>query len=240
MPPRPARAIPGPVVFDLDGTLVDSAPDLATALNRVLAENDLPGMAEAAVRPMIGEGAARLIERGFEAAGRPLAGGLTDELRRDFLDHYADCLTDRTLPFPGVVQALEQLAAEGLRMAVCTNKPAAMSETILERLGLARYFDALLGGDSLPVRKPDPAPLLAAIAGTGAGAARAVLIGDSDTDVATARAAGVGVVAVSFGYTRVPARDLGADAVIDHFDELIPALAGLSRRRAAAAADRGS
>jgi phosphoglycolate phosphatase len=154
------------------------------------------------------------------------------ELRQAFLDHYEDCLTDSTRPFPGAVEALEFLAGEGLRMAVCTNKPAAMSEVILERLGLDRFFDALLGGDSLSVTKPDPAPLYAAIKGAGGqvasgGTNRAVMIGDSHTDVATARAAGTPVIVVSFGYTRIAPHDLGADAVIDHFDELVAALAAL-------------
>lgn len=222
----------GPIIFDLDGTLVDSAPDLTEALNRVLADQDLPSVELAAVRHMIGDGAVKLIERGFTAAGRAFDGNLPQDLRQAFLDHYDDCLTDQTRPFPGVFEALEYLAGEGLRMAVCTNKPAAMSEVILGRLGLARFFDALLGGDSLAVTKPDPAPLYAAIEGAGGkvtpGEANgAVMIGDSHTDVATARAAGTPVIVVSFGYTRIAPRDLGADAVIDHFDELVAALAAL-------------
>lgn len=222
----------GPIIFDLDGTLVDSAPDLTEALNRVLAEQGLPPVELAAVRHMIGDGAVKLIERGFTAAGRAFDGNLPQDLRQSFLDHYEDCLTDSTRPFPGAMEALDYLAGEGVRMAVCTNKPAAMSEVILDRLGLNRFFDTLLGGDSLAVTKPDPAPLYAAIEGAGGtvtpGKANgAVMIGDSHTDVATARAAGTPVVVVSFGYTRIAPRDLGADAVIDHYDELITALGAL-------------
>jgi len=222
----------GPIIFDLDGTLVDSAPDLTEALNRVLADQGLPSVELAAVRHMIGDGAVKLIERGFAAAGLAFDGNLPQDLRQSFLDHYEDCMTDKTRPFPGVIEALEHLAGEGLRMAVCTNKPAAMSEVILDRLGLDRFFDALLGGDSLAVTKPDPAPLYAAIKGAGGEvvsgeASGAVMIGDSHTDVATARAAGTPVVVVSFGYTRIAPRDLGADAVIDHYDELIPTLGAL-------------
>ncbi len=222
----------GPIIFDLDGTLVDSAPDLTEALNRVLSDQGLPSVELAAVRHMIGDGAVKLIERGFTAAGRAFDGNLPQDLRQAFLDHYEDCLTDKTRPFPGAVKALEFLAGEGIRMGVCTNKPAAMSEVILERLGLARFFDTLLGGDSLAVTKPDPTPLYAAIEGAGGSAAPgnpngAVMVGDSHTDVATARAAGTPVVVVSFGYTRIAPRDLGADAVIDHYDELVPALSTL-------------
>ena len=219
--------LPGPIVFDLDGTLIDSAADLTEALNRVLADQGLPAVAEASVRHMVGDGAVKLIERGFAAAGRPFDDGLPARLRQAFLDHYGACLIQRTRAQPGAAEALAALSAAGRRMAVCTNKPAAMSETILAHLGLAGYFEAVLGGDSLQVRKPDPAPLFAAIERSGGAAPRAVMVGDSHTDVATARAAAVPVVVVSFGYTRTPARALGADAVIDHFDELLPALAAL-------------
>lgn len=218
----------GPVIFDLDGTLIDSAPDLTEALNRLLREEGLPPVPVQSVRHMVGDGAAKMIERGLTAAGRTLDGPLPDLLRESFLAHYEDCLTGTTRPFPGVVRTLERFAAVGRRMAVCTNKPEAMSFAILEQLGLARFFDIVLGGDSLTVRKPDPAPLIAAIEGAGGTPPTAVMVGDSRTDVATARAAGVPVIAVSFGYTSIAPRELGADAVIDHFDELIPALAAMA------------
>ena len=216
------------VVFDLDGTLIDSAPDLAEALNRVLAENGLPPATEASVRHMVGEGAGPMLARGFSAAGRPVGDPPPESLRRRFLAHYADCLADSTRPWPGVERALEALAAAGRRLAVCTNKPEAMSRDVLEKLGLARFFPVVLGGDSLAVRKPDPGHLVETIRRAGGAPGAAAMVGDSMADVAAARGAGVPVVAVTFGYTRTPPRDLGADALIDGFDELIPALARLA------------
>lgn len=217
----------GPVVFDLDGTLIDSARDLTQALNRVLGEHGVPPVDAVAVRHLVGDGSLTLIERCFAAAGRRIDPVRPEALRQSFLAHYAACLTDHTVANVGVAPVLARLRAAGRRLAVCTNKPAAMSEVILARLGLAPYFDAVLGGDSLAVAKPHPEPLLAAIERAGGGAG-AVMVGDSRTDVATARAAGVAVVVVSFGYTPIAPHELGADAVIDHFDELVPALAALA------------
>lgn len=219
---------PTTVVFDLDGTLIDSAPDLAGALNAVLGEQGLPPLALDSVRAMVGEGAVKMIERGLAAAGMTMDDGLSDTLRESFLDHYRNCMTQRTRPFPGVVEALEALRDAGTALAVCTNKRMDLTGPILEGLDLARFFGAVIGGDSLAVAKPDPAPLRAAIEGAGGSRGGAVMVGDSDIDVATARAVGVPVIAVSFGYTRVPPRELGADAVIDHFDELAGALAHIN------------
>ena len=212
------------IVFDLDGTLVDSAPDLAEALNRLLGENGLPEVTPDSVRSMVGEGAARMIARSFAAAGRAMGDEPPDGLRRRFLAHYADCLADSTRPFPGAVAALETLAAAGRRLAVCTNKSEATSRTLLDRLGLSRFFGAVVGGDSLAVHKPDPRHLTAAILRAGGTPERAAMVGDSIVDVEAARAAAVPVVAVSFGYTRIPPAQLGADALIGSFDELVPAL----------------
>ncbi|HJM61642.1 MAG TPA: phosphoglycolate phosphatase [Alphaproteobacteria bacterium] len=215
------------IVFDLDGTLIDSAPDLTEALNRVLHEQDLPPVTTAAVRHMVGDGAVKMIERGFAAAGRPWDDGLSLTLRNSFFAHYEDCMTDNTVTFDGVTKALEALSNAGFRLAICTNKPVAMSEVILARLGLNRFFASVLGGDSLAVRKPDPAHLLEAIGRAGGNRDAAVMVGDSTTDVRAARNARVPVVAVSFGYTRIAPAELGADALIDHFDELLPALSGM-------------
>ena len=213
------------IVFDLDGTLVDSAPDLAEALNRVLADHGLPSVTAASVRHMVGEGAMKMIERGFAAAGRPMDRAPVAGLRDRFLAHYGDCLADSTRPFPGVVEALETLAAAGRRLAVCTNKSAAMSRRLLESLDLARFFPVIVGGDSLPVHKPDPAHLTATILRAGGSPDDAAMVGDSVADVGAARAAGVPVVVVTYGYSRIAPEELDADARIDHFDGLIPALA---------------
>ncbi|MDP6954257.1 MAG: phosphoglycolate phosphatase [Alphaproteobacteria bacterium] len=221
---------PATIVFDLDGTLIDSAPDLTEALNRVLDEQDLPPVTTAAVRHMVGDGAVKMIERGFAAAGRPWDDGLPLALRDSFLAHYEDCMTDNTVAFDGVRGALEALRGAGQTLAICTNKPEAMSETILSRLGLDHFFTSVLGGDSLAVRKPDPQHLLETISRAGGSREAAVMVGDSATDVGAARNAGVPVVAVSFGYTRIAPAELGADALIEHFDELLPALATVSLR----------
>ena len=226
------------VVFDLDGTLVDSAPDLTEALNRTLADHGLPAATPKSVRSMVGEGAVRMIERGFAAAGRPLDDDtLRDRLRCRFLDHYGDCLADSTRPFPGVVATLEALAGAGRRLAVCTNKPEAMSRTLLDRLDLTRFFPIVLGGDSLPVRKPDPRHLTETIRLAGGAASGAAMVGDSFVDVDAARAAGIPVGVVTFGYSRIAVEELDADARIDHVDGLIPALAQIARSAVPRTAD---
>ncbi len=221
------------IVFDLDGTLIDSAPDLAEALNRVLADNGLAATEPAAVRHMVGEGAAKMIERGFAAAGRAFDGPPPESLRLAFLAHYEDCLVERTRPFPGVADTLASLAARQCRLAICSNKPEAMSRTVLKELGLAHFFPVVLGGDSLEVRKPDPVHLTTTITRAGGAADSAVMVGDSITDVAAARAAGVPVIVVNWGYTRIAPADLGADAVISHFPDLLPTLEHIARARQA-------
>jgi phosphoglycolate phosphatase len=217
------------VVFDLDGTLVDSAPDLAGALNALLREQGLPDIPAASIRDIVGDGAVKMIERGLAAAGKTLDGPLPGQLRERYLEHYRLRLTSETRPFPGVIEVLEALSGAGSKLAVCTNKFTDLSQSILAGLDLSRYFDAVVGGDSLSAQKPDAAPLRAAITRAGGEVGRAVMVGDSITDVGAARAAGVPVILVSFGYSGVPARTLGADLVIDHFDQLLGALDALAR-----------
>ncbi|MGQ0664962.1 MAG: phosphoglycolate phosphatase [Pseudomonadota bacterium] len=220
---QPRFPRPDALVFDLDGTLVDSAPDLAAALNRLLAEHDRPPLAEAAIRAMIGDGVARLVERGLAASGGP-AGDPVD-LGRRFEAIYEVGIAIRTRPFPGVVATLERLATSGIAMGVCTNKPIAAARRLLEALELPRYFAAIAGGDA-PPRKPDPRHLLGLLERLGAAPDSAIMVGDSMNDVATARAARVKVIAVAFGYTAIPPAALGADALIERFADL-PALIGL-------------
>ncbi|WP_114952587.1 phosphoglycolate phosphatase [Sphingosinicella terrae] len=200
------------VAFDLDGTLVDSASDLAAALNHTLARLGRPLVPTERVRHLIGHGARALLRRGLAASGEsPEA--LVDEGFPIFLDYYADHLCVGSRLYPGLQPALERIEACGARLALCTNKPERMARLLLEALGLGSRFAAIVGGDSLPVRKPDPAPLRAAIEASGGG--RAAFVGDSIIDADTARAAGLTFVAVSFGYSDRPAVELGADAVID-------------------------
>jgi phosphoglycolate phosphatase len=221
-------ALPRAVVFDLDGTLVETLPDIADALNRALAERGIPHLPHEETRLMIGAGARVLVERALEA--RDLGGdtGLVDDCYARFLHHYEAVPAAKSEPFPGVCNALDALAAAGCGLGVCTNKPHGLTLTILEALGLAGYFgEAVLGGDALPVHKPDGEHLLAVLDRLGAAPHEAVMVGDSATDVAAARNAGVRVVVVPFGYTGTPAGALGADGVVESFDALESALRGL-------------
>ena len=187
------------VIFDLDGTLVDSAPDLTAAMNAVLAAEGLPALDAASVRHLVGDGARALLRRGHEAAGRAFPEGAAgDALVERFLTHYRAHLADETRPFPGAEGCLDRLSAAGAALAVCTNKPHALAVGVLERLGLTDRFAVVLGRDSLPRFKPDPAPLLAILARTGR--ARGAMIGDTMTDVAAARAAGMPLFYARHGY----------------------------------------
>jgi phosphoglycolate phosphatase len=208
------------VAFDLDGTLVDTAPDLIGALNVLLAEEGLAPLPLAEARPFIGKGARWMIERGFQAADAPLSAGRLEPLFARFLTRYEAHIADESRAFPGVVAALEALKGDGAKLAVCTNKFTGLSVELLAALGLASLFEAVIGADSAPAAKPDRRHLEAAVAAAGGEIGRAVMVGDSATDAGAARAAGAPLVLVSFGYTDTPARDLGADALIDSFDEL--------------------
>jgi phosphoglycolate phosphatase len=215
------------VVFDLDGTLVDTAPDLHAHLNEMLAELGRPGFALDEVRPMIGDGARMLLRRGLDASGGMPAGVDLEVLFAEFLRRYTARPLRFGAPFAGVPQALRALGAAGVKLGICTNKPQAPADRLLAELDLARHFAAVIGGDSLPVRKPDPGHLRAVLDRLGADPARAVLVGDSANDVASAAALDMPCVLVSFGYTQTPARALGAARVIDHMGELWAALATL-------------
>ncbi len=184
---------PATIVFDLDGTLVDSAPDLTAALNAALADAGRPAVDPQTVRHLVGHGARALIERGLALSG----GGGEAEVARAlpvFLDYYAAHIADGTRPYPGAAAALDALAAQGKRLAICTNKPVTLSVALIAALGWSGRFAANLGGDSLGVRKPDPAHLLATIAAAGGDPADTVFVGDTAVDVAAARAAHVPVI----------------------------------------------
>ena len=217
---RPMAARRNALVFDLDGTLFDTAPDLHRCLNAVLAEHGRRSVALDDVRQMVGDGAAKLIERGFAATGAPREPGDLPPLVRRFLDHYRAGAHVLTRPFPGVVDALIGLSADGFRLGICTNKPYGSTMDVLEAMEVEHLFQAVGGGDSFAVRKPDPSHLLEVLKLMRATPGEAVMIGDSGNDVAVARAAGVPVIAVSYGYTTVPVDQLGADHVIDSFAEL--------------------
>jgi len=212
------------VVFDLDGTLVDSAPDLVAALNVVLVGASLRPVSFADGRTMVGSGARVMVERGLKANGRGLPPAEVDRMVRDFIAYYADHIAVRSQPFHGVEATLDALAARGWRFAVCTNKLEWLSVRLLDALKLARRFRAICGPDTFGVSKPDPKILRGTIERAGGDLARAIMIGDSMTDIATARAAGVPVIAVDFGYSDIPVERLGPDRVVSAFAELPEAI----------------
>lgn len=218
--------LPKTILFDLDGTLVDTAPDLAGAMNHVLASLGRPRLPVDMVRHLVGHGARALIARGLEVTGaaRP---DLVEPAMPLFLEHYAAHIADGSRPFDGVETALDGLAAAGCRLAICTNKPTGLARSLVAALGWQQRFAAVIGQDLAPRPKPDAAHVLVTLAACDADAASAAFVGDSATDAGAARNAGLPLVLVSFGYSDVPADTLGADALIDHFDQLLPALAGL-------------
>lgn len=215
-------------IFDLDGTLVDSLPDLLRALNRLLAENGRRALVAGEVRMMVGDGVHKLVERGFDATGES-AGARLDGLAARFVELYEGHTIDHSRPFPGAEQALAALLEQGWGLAVCTNKPYQASVEMLDGLGLSRYLKVVTGGDSTPYKKPDPRHILATVEALGATPAQAVFVGDSPNDAEAARAAGLPLVLVTFGYTRVPVAELGADALVDNLADLPALLQRLAR-----------
>jgi phosphoglycolate phosphatase len=208
------------LLFDLDGTLVDSAPDLHDALNVLLSENEREPVSLDDIKQIVGDGAAKMIERGFAMTGRPPAADEILGLLRRYLEIYEANLTRLTRPFPGVVETLERLIDDGARCAVCTNKLSGISKRILDQLDLMRFFEFVAGGDSTPARKPHPDHLLHTLGWMETGPAHAAMIGDSRNDVAAARAAGIPVILVPYGYGTETPQSLGADRVLARFDEL--------------------
>jgi phosphoglycolate phosphatase len=208
------------IVFDLDGTLVDTAPDLIATLNVLLAREGLRPVAYAQARNMIGGGARRMIERALVEDRFAPPQSEVDRMVKEFIADYAARIATLSRPFPGLEAALDQLAAAGCTLAVCTNKLEWLSLRLLDALGLTGRFAAVCGQDTFAVQKPDPDILRLTLARARGSPARAVMVGDSGNDIATARGAGVPVVAVDFGYTEIPIGKLSPDRVISHFAEL--------------------
>ena len=218
---------PPTLVFDLDGTLVDTAPDLVRALNAVLTSEGLAPVALETALGMVGNGGRGLIQTAFIADGRPLGATDLDRLTAVFTDHYAAHIADDSKAYAGVEAALDHFAAEGWLLAVCTNKFETLARPLLETLGLARRFAAIVGQGTLEWRKPDPRTLTETIRLAGGTPERAVMVGDSRVDIETARAAGVPVVAVTFGYSAVPVAEFAPDRLIRDFDSLWDAVESL-------------
>lgn len=218
------------VVFDLDGTLVDTAPDLVGALNEILARDGIPPVPAASARKMIGAGARALLERGLELEGRAVDAGKLNRMVQDFVAYYGDNIAVHSKPFDGLIAALDTLSERGCRFAVCTNKLEWLSKRLLDQLDLSKRFDAICGADTFGVAKPDPTILRQTVARAGGDMASAIMVGDAGPDVGVARRAGIPVIGVDYGYTEVPIRDLSPDIVISHLDEL-PGAVELARGR---------
>jgi phosphoglycolate phosphatase len=210
------------VVLDLDGTLVDTAPDLAQATNHVLRQNGRRAVTLDEIRSLVGHGARKLIRRGFALTGADLAEDRVEPLFEQFIDYYGSHISERSRPFPGAVALLERCREAGIRLAVCTNKQEGLSLKLLGDLDLSGYFSAVIGADTMGVAKPDPAPYREAVRRAGASVASSLMVGDSGTDVLLARAVGVPVIAVSFGYSDRPVAEFAPDHLVDHFDDIWP------------------
>ncbi|MFC3440519.1 HAD family hydrolase [Sphingobium rhizovicinum] len=222
--PNPATPLPIPfdiVGFDLDGTLIDTSGDLAAAVNYAIGTIGRPPFPVAAIHPFVGKGAKVMLQRALDASGGYDEATLL-ALLPVLLDYYEQNLAIHSIPYPGLIDAMEQLAARGVKLAICTNKAERFTIPLMHQLGLSDRFASIVAGDTVGVAKPDPAPIREMIARAGGG--RTIFIGDTINDIAGARNAGVANIAVSFGFLDGPVENLEADAVIHHFDELLPLL----------------
>lgn len=217
----------GTLVFDLDGTLAETAPDIMATLNHLLAREGLGTLPVSAARGLVGAGARALLERGFKAAGQPLGPERLESLFQDFLVHYLDHIADLSHMFEGAEQALRLCKDDGFALAICTNKPEPHSRALVEKLGTLPLFDAIAGRETFAFCKPDPRHITETIRLAGGDVARSIMVGDSRTDVDAARGAGIPVIGVTFGYTDTPMADLAPDRLITHFDELRDAVKAL-------------
>lgn len=208
------------IIWDLDGTLVDSAPDISIAINHVLHNNGLPELSLAQVRTMIGNGVGALIRRGFKAVGHPVAGDELHKMETQFLKQYVPNAANKTSLYPNVKETLARFAQAGFAQGICTNKPVAPTQAILKQLGIEHYFAAVVGGDSLAVKKPSPEPLYECMEILGANSSNTVMIGDSAVDSAAAHSAGIPLVFISHGYCHVTPSELRASLLIDRFEDL--------------------
>jgi phosphoglycolate phosphatase len=216
------------IAFDLDGTLIDTAPDLAASLNAVLAEQGVAPVSIEAARTMVGHGAKAMIERGYAATGIPLPPEASPRFVERFIEIYRARIADESRPFPGCLEALEALEDAGAVLVVATNKRTDLAVAVIEALGMSHHFAAIVGADMAPAAKPDARHILFAVEEADGDPDMAIMVGDSATDVNGAKNAEIPVIAVTFGYTDIPAAELGADAVIERYDALIETIAKLA------------
>jgi phosphoglycolate phosphatase len=220
------------ILFDLDGTLVDTAPDLLASLNAVLTRAGHRPVKPTELRSMVGHGVRALFERAFKETGTPVSAADLARYSDEFMAHYRENIARESRPFPGVPETLKRLADEGAKLGVCSNKPQELTDLLLAQLDLARHFGAVYGGGKAAHNKPAPDHVLELVDALEGSRGRAVLIGDSTVDVAAARAAGIPVIVMSYGYTQVSASELGADAVADDFSALPELISRLADYRA--------
>lgn len=219
------------VIFDLDGTLVDTSPDLVASLNHTIAPEGLAPVTYEDLTHLVGQGVHMMIQRAYAMHGRPLDEATRERLFDRFMAFYLQTMPGGSRPYPGLVEALDRLRAAGMKLAVCTNKVERLTFPLLEKLGLKDRFAAITGGDTFPFRKPDARHILGTVEKAAGAPARSVMVGDSVNDIAAAKNAAIPSIAVPFGYSDVPIETLGPDRVIAHFDELTPDLVtGLLQR----------
>ena len=215
------------IAFDLDGTLVETAPDLIGTLNRMLAARDIPQMPVEAAQHLVGHGALALLRHGFQEAGAAWDEAEAPALLQIFLDDYLEHIADHSRPYDGVVDALDRLAERGALLCVATNKRTDLSMALIEALDMTRHFALVCGPDLVSARKPDGAHIREAVQKAGGDPARTIMVGDGAPDVQAAKSAGVPCIVVTFGYTPIPAAELGGDVLIDSFEDIEEAIDGL-------------
>lgn len=212
------------IIFDLDGTLVDTAPDLLAALNHTLEDYGAPKISMDDLSKLVGDGAKAMIATGLHIADKSVSPVEEDKLLQKFLTYYQENIAVLSKPFDNLRPCLTYLQQNGAKLGVCTNKREHLSKKLLNELELSHFFEAIIGADTLPMRKPDPGHILGTIEHIQGDTKRAVMIGDSKNDFKAAQAAGIPVVAVTFGYTAIPVVEFSPDAIIHHYDELLPVL----------------
>ncbi|WP_197388470.1 HAD-IA family hydrolase [Ralstonia pseudosolanacearum] len=215
------------IAFDLDGTLVESAPDLIAAVNSILIAEDLKPLTLKEARPFVSRGARWLLQWGIASGGVPEPAARAAALFDRFINYYSAHIADESHPFPGVINALRVMRTAGAKLVVCTNKPTALSHSLLTKLGMIDLFDGIVGIDAVTAAKPDAAHLIEAVQAVGGDLNHTIMVGDADTDAGTARAAGTPLILVDFGYTEIPAVELAPDILLHHFDDLVDACTDL-------------